>query len=161
MRGAPASGKSYAAKKLAGRQGVVCETDSYFGPPGEEYSFVSKQVPEARASNMRKFMSALLHCITPIVVDRGNGKGDRTRWYVQAALDHGYTVQFAEPVSKQWSNIKKVLIQKAAVDRILEIWAVVLAKKQKRTHGVEQWRILKSLKKFDPELTVEKVLEGE
>ena len=160
MRGCPASGKSYAAKKLAGKRGVICETDSYFGFPGKFYDFHPENVNIARNRNMAGFKKALHQGISPIVVDRGNGKGKRTRWYVQTAFKAGYEVQFAEPTSVWWVEIKALLLQRGCIEIQLGAWATVLAEKQQKTHGVPAWRIRKSLDKFDTQLTVKKILEG-
>lgn len=160
MRGVPASGKSYAAKKLAGRRGLVCETDSFFGSPGINYNFKPERVDLARNSNMKKFKDGLKHGISPIVVDRGNGKGHRTRWYAQTALDSGYEVRLAEPVSDSWKEIKALLVNRRVIDILLRDWAGILALKQERTHGVQALRIRSSMDRFDTQLTVKKILEG-
>ena len=166
MRGAPASGKSFAAKKLAGAAGVVCETDAYFGLPGKNYHFVLRQRPEARASNMRKFLWALQEGFAPIVVDRGCGEGRRTWWYAKTAQIFGYTVKLAEPTSPWWKKIKKALMrlyedswtEQYFTDPEFQKWAAFLFEKQKFTHRVCLKKIKESLKRYDPILTIKDIL---
>jgi len=160
MRGVPGAGKSYTAKKLAGRKGFVCETDSFFGPSGKDYNFVLSQRPMARANNMIKFLHALIQGTTPIVVDRGNGRGERTRWYIATALLFGYTTKFAEPTSKQWSDVKELFDGPWINRAYLWLAAGELAKIQKKTHRVSRSVIFKSLLRYDPNLTVEEVMDG-
>ena len=154
MRGVPASGKSFAARKLAGKTGVICETDSFFGPPGRYYGFVSRLVPEARASNMRRFLWALREGISPVVVDRGCGKGRRTWWYAKTAQLFGYEVKLAEPTSPWWIKMRNQMRKGQ--------WPVgatqILFEKQKKTHRMSRIAVLRSLTRYDPALTIKKIL---
>jgi len=160
MRGAPASGKSFRAKQLAGSRGVVCEVDNYFGPPGKDYAFNIRFRDLARAMNMILFLNSVYLGKTPIVVDRGNGRGERTRWYIATALLFGYTVKFAEPTSWWWKSVKTRLVQRWPSKTMLWVDAGYLAKIQKTTHRVSRSVIFKSLMRYDPNLTVEEVMEG-
>jgi len=157
MRGCPGSGKSWAAKKLAGITGVVCETDSYFGPPGEEYHFDIKKRPQAREQNMGCFLDALMLGRSPVIVDRGCGKGRRTWWYAQTAILFGYKVKLAEPTSPWWKRM--VAWKKRQAE-----WPVdavqILSDKQQRTHRVHCSAIARSLSRYDPTLTIKKILKG-
>ncbi len=173
MRGVPGAGKSFAARRLAGKNGSICETDRYFGLPGAEYRFDLKKRPAARMHNMHLFMSYLQRGDTPIVVDRGCGKGRRTWWYIQTAVLYGYGVKFAEPTSPWWKRIKKAIIADRALTAMdypsdrqqriqVRLWRCVdlLEKKQMKTHQVTRDCIFKSIMRYDPDLTVEDLIGG-
>ncbi len=160
MRGVPAAGKSTAAKKLAGRNGLICETDSYFGPPGKKYDFKSVKRNAARTANMNKFSKALKYGISPIIIDRGNGKGRRTLWYVEKAFSFGYRVEFREPLTLWWGVIKKLIKERFWNEVQLKVWADLLADKQRHTHGVSAKQIYRSMLRYDPTLTVEGIIRG-
>jgi len=161
MRGVPGSGKSFTAKKLAGKKGLVCETDSFFGPPGKQYRFIKRLVPAARISNMKQFLYGLAESISPIVVDRGNSNGRRTRWYAVTARLFGYNVKFAEPTSPWWKQIKKMLTGKSAWSfSTLEGWVCDLAKRQEGTHQVSKRAIWRSMVRWKATLKIEDLLKG-
>ena len=164
MRGVPASGKSFAALRLAGKDGRICETDAFFGPPGDKYLFESNQQQEARKFNMVLFLCYLQRGATPIVVDRGCGKGRRTWWYIQTALLYGYGVKLAEPTSPWWKSIKKMIISSNdwtdAFSPEFKKWVTFLYQKQKGTHQVSRATIGASIKRFDPNLTIEDIIRG-
>lgn len=85
MRGLPATGKSHTAKKLAGENGVICETDEYFHTEvGDE---------------PRRFERFVASGTTSIVVDRGNSLSTETQRYARYAVDHGFRVELKEPGS--------------------------------------------------------------
>ena len=159
MRGCPASGKSFTAKKLAGNTGIVCETDSYFGTYGRNYHFNIKERPVARDHNMKLFLDYLRLGYPIIVVDRGCGKGKRTWWYAKTAQLFGYTVKLAEPTSLWWEAIRRML-SLSSTNRLkyIQLWAKRLAKKQEKTHRVGVKAIMKSLAQFNLDLTVEDIL---
>ena len=154
MRGCPGTGKSFAAKKLAGNTGVVCETDSFFGPPGKDYHFNIKKREQARTQNMKLFILSVQQGISPVIVDRGCGKGRRTWWYAKVAQLYGYKVKLAEPTSPWW---KKMIAErkwggwpKNAVQILYEI--------QQGTHRVTYQAILRSIIRYDPTLTIKDIL---
>ncbi|KKK50412.1 hypothetical protein LCGC14_3125310, partial [marine sediment metagenome] len=159
MRGAPASGKSFAAKRLTGNTGVICETDSYFGLSGKDYRFNSKKREQARTQNMKLFVLSVQQGISPVIVDRGCGKGRRTWWYAKTAQLFGYTIKLAEPTSPWWKSIKKML-QKGSlgINKDFHKWAQVLFEKQKLTHRVSKRNIVMSMLRYDPTLTIKDIL---
>ena len=159
MRGVPASGKSFRAKQIAGKNGVVCEVDLYFRPPGKDYSFVLAHRTRARAVNMIHFLGCLENGTTPIIVDRGNNGGDRTKWYISTALLFGYAVKFAEPTSWWWKSIKTRLTQQWPSTKALWADSEYLAKIQKTTHRVSRGTIMSSLMKYEPDLTIRDIME--
>ena len=162
MRGCPGAGKSWAAKKLAGKTGVVCETDSFFGPPGKNYRFDIRHREEAREQNMRLFLLSIHQGVSPIIVDRGCGKGRRTWWYAKTAKIFGYTVKLAEPTSPWWKQIKEeyedIKPLEDALTPGLAKFIPVLYELQKGTHKVSWNAIIRSLLKYDPTLTIEDIL---
>ena len=97
MRGLPSCGKSHTARRLAGADGVVLETDQYFytqvGDDPGSYDYSEELLADARKWNLNRFRDALSHGVTPIVVDRGNGLNRESREYVVAAHEQGYEVE--------------------------------------------------------------------
>lgn len=94
MRGLPGSGKSHRARRLAGADGVVLETDQYFytqvGEDPAWYDFSEALLPAARQWNFDRFCNAITHGVSPIVVDRGNGLNSETRQYAVHAVEQGW-----------------------------------------------------------------------
>ena len=154
MRGCPGAGKSFTAKKLAGKDGMICETDSFFGPPGKDYHFDIKQRDQARNRNMYQFLSYLRAGYSPVIVDRGCGKGRRTWWYAKTAQLFGYEIKLAEPISPWWKEIREGMKKGG-----WPAWAAdLLFEKQKFTHKVSRDTILRSLNRYDPMLTIKDIL---
>ena len=128
MRGLPACGKSHAAKQLVAHGGVVLETDEYFytqvGTDATQYDWSDDLLPAARAWNLARFRAALGQGVSPIVVDRGNGRNAETREYVELARQHGYDVQLKEPDSPWWLEIRELLRNRSVNRPQLDEWAV-------------------------------------
>ncbi len=65
------------ARRLAGKHGVVLETDEYFytqvGEDPAKYDYSDGLLPVARQWNFERFCGAIASAMSPIVVDRGNG----------------------------------------------------------------------------------------
>ncbi|MCA9202230.1 MAG: AAA family ATPase, partial [Planctomycetales bacterium] len=63
MRGLPACGKSYTARRLAGATGVILETDQYFylqvGDDPASYDYSEERLPAARQWNFNRFRRAI------------------------------------------------------------------------------------------------------
>lgn len=153
MRGVPSSGKSYRAKKLAGKNGVVCETDSFRKK--------TKTMDEARELNMKAFKAAIKKGITPIVVDRGNNPGPGTKEYALTALNAGYSVKIKEPTSTWWKELTYFLMYLEMdafkePEKYLEGWAKFLAAKSSRRVPVK--KILRSLKAYKLNVSLEDIL---
>ena len=77
MRGLPACGKSHRAKRLAGLQGIVLETDEYFytqvGTDKARYDFDITLLPAARDWIFRRLTDAIMAEISPIILGAKNG----------------------------------------------------------------------------------------
>lgn len=113
MRGLPGCGKSHRAKRLAGEQGIVCETDEYFysqvGTDPGQYDYDDALLPAAREWNLARFRDAVLAGVSPIVVDRGNGLNRETREYATFAVARGYIGELAERDSSWWQEHRVLL----------------------------------------------------
>jgi hypothetical protein len=138
MRGLPSCGKSFTARKLAGANGVVLETDEFFytqvGSDTNRYDWVEALLPAARAWNLNRFRQALLQGLSPIVVDRGNGLNRETQEYAQLAVAHHYGVDLKEPGSPWWLEIRLLLGNKESHRQSLDQWADRLAATSRTTH---------------------------
>ena len=131
MRGLPACEKSYAARKAAGADGVICETDEDFytqvGDDPTRYDYDADLLPAARRWNFDRFKQAVDAGASPVVVDRGNGRNAETLEYARYALGHGYRVELKEPDrhggwrSAPCSNTKKARDRLSTSGRIASL----------------------------------------
>jgi len=162
MRGLPATGKSYTARKLAGEYGVICETDEYFytqiGNDITKFDYNESLMPEAQAWNYERFKRAVRSGATPIIVDRGNGLTLETKKYAQYAVDHGYKVEIKEPESDWWQEIRVLLKYKSLTGPVLDQWAQELARYSQAIHRVPVETIRQRMDKWIHGLTVEDIL---
>ncbi len=162
MRGLPSCGKSRRAKELAGAMGVVCETDEFFhtqvGDCQKTYSYSADRQQEARDWNFARFTTSVDEGIATIVVDRGNGLNLETQRYARYAVDRGYTVLIAEPDSPWWQEIRVLLKYKDHTMPILNVWAETLANQNRSTHRTPSETIRRWIKNWNPNVTVEAIL---
>jgi hypothetical protein len=161
MRGLPSCGKSHTAKYLTRNSGVICETDAYFltevGDDPTCYNYDASLLQTARDWSYQTFKSAVRQNRSPIVVDRGNGLHSETRRYVRRALRHNYRVQLVEPSSRWWPKIRHSLERKQT--SLYPWWARFLARKSRLTHRVSARKILQRMKRWNPDLTIDDILE--
>jgi hypothetical protein len=110
MRGLPACGKSHRAKRLAGFQGIVLETNLIFtlkfGTDMARYDCDITPLPAARDWIFRRLTDAIMAEISPTILDRGNGLNSETRQFAVYAIKHGYDVELAEPDSAWWQELR-------------------------------------------------------
>ncbi len=162
MRGLPATGKSHTAKKLAGENGVICETDEYFhtevGDEPTRFDYDESLMPTAQAWNFKRFERFVASGTTPIVVDRGNSLSMETQRYARYAVDHGYRVELKEPDSEWWQEIRVLLKYKSLTGPVLDQWAQELARYSSSIHRVPPETIRRRMEKWIHGLTVEDVL---
>lgn len=163
MRGLPGCGKSHRAKRLAGSQGIVLETDEYFyiqvGTDKTRYDFDANLLPAAREWNFRRLSDAIMANISTIVLDRGNGLNAETCRFAAYAIEHGYNVELAEPDSAWWQELRVLLKYKEHVtDELLDAWAQRLVENTRDTHRVAATTIRDWMRNWRHDLTVEQIL---
>jgi hypothetical protein len=162
MRGLPSCGKSYTARALAEGGGLVLETDEFFytqvGDDPTRFDWSDDLLPQARKWNLDRFRAALAQRISPIIIDRGNGRNPETLEYACLAVDHGYRVELKEPNSPQWLAIRELLADKTANQAALDEWAERLAKMSRATHRVPASTIKKWIAAWRIDLTVSDIL---
>ena len=139
MRGLSGSGKSTLANKL-GEGGVVLGSDDFF-MVGDEYVFDKEGKGYAHFWNQGRVEEAMKQGVTPIVADNTNVRQWEMKPYVELALKYGYEVEIAEPQTP-W-----------------KFDAEELAKRN--THGVPLSVIKEKLKQWEPDPTIESILESE
>ncbi len=166
MRGLPGCGKSHRAKRLAGAEGVVLETDEYFytqvGTDATSYDYDRNLLPAARQWNLDRLRDAIAAGISPIVVDRGNGLNSETREFAVCAIKGGYAVELAEPDSSWWQELRVLLKYKEFVaDRLFDAWSQRLAQSTRDHHRVPASMIRHWMQNWRHDLTVEQILECE
>ncbi len=163
MRGLPSSGKSFTARRLAGTDGVVLETDQYFytevGDDPTKFEFRRELMDTAREWVFRRFCDAVAAGASPIVVDRGNALCELSARFARYAVEHGYDVQLREPDSDIWQEIRVLLKYKDLTRTVLDQWAERLADINKRTHGVSARSIRRLMDKWRHDVTIEDILK--
>lgn len=162
MRGLPSCGKSTTARRLAGEQGVVLETDAFFHQRREgriRYCYDASQLDAARQWNLQRYRRALQESTSPLVVDRGNGLNPESRVYVSLALDHGYRVEICEPDTPWWREIRVLLRYRPHTNSLLDAWADELANLSRRTHSVPREVIRSWMQSWIDDVTVQDILE--
>lgn len=163
MRGLPSCGKSHTARRLAGAEGLVCETDEFFhtqvGDDPTRYDYNRELAAEARRWNFERFCAAVSQGISPIVVDRGNSLAAETQKYARFAIAAGYDVRLAEPDSPWWQEIRVLLKYKDVTRPILLEWADRLATMSRSTHRVPVAEIRRRMAKWKHDLSVEEILD--
>ena len=166
MRGLPASGKSHRAKRLAGVDGVVLETDEFFytqvGSDRAQYDYDEKLLSAARQWNLGRMQEAIATEVSPIVIDRGNGLNPETREFAAYAVAHGYDVELAEPDSAWWQELRVLLKYKEFVaDALFDSWAQRLADSTRDEHRVPASLIRSWMRHWRHDLTIEQILKCE
>lgn len=162
MRGLPSCGKSYTAKTLCAQGGIICETDEYFytqvGEDPHRYDYRNDLLAEARQWNFERFTRAVDSGVSPVVVDRGNGRNRESQAYVRYAADHGYHVELKEPESDWWQEIRVLLKYKEVTREILYQWADRLAEMSRSNHRVPASTIRDWMDHWKHDLTVQDIL---
>jgi hypothetical protein len=164
MRGLPGCGKSHTAHRLAGSDGIVLETDQFFynevGEDNENYDFREELLPAAREWNANRLRAAIAKGISPIVIDRGNGLNVETREFAIIAVDHGYSVELAEPDSPWWQELRVLLKHREFVAAdLFDQWADALSKQTRSNHRVPAATIRRWMSKWRHDLTVDEILD--
>ena len=166
MRGLPACGKSHRARRLAGVNGVVLETDEFFytqvGSDSTQYDYDEKLLPAARQWNLGRMQKAIAAKVSPIVIDRGNGLNPETRDFAVTAVAHGYDLELAEPDSAWWQELRVLLKYKEFVaDALFDSWAQQLADRSRDKHRVPVALIRSWMRHWRHDLTIEQILNCE
>ncbi|OGY68958.1 MAG: hypothetical protein A2586_01815 [Candidatus Harrisonbacteria bacterium RIFOXYD1_FULL_40_9] len=91
MRGIPGSGKTTAARALAGKEGIIHSTDEYFEINGI-YKFDTTRLQEYHDRNFEAFSMSLKENISIVICDNVNQKYIHYKRYICAAKIYGYTV---------------------------------------------------------------------
>lgn len=124
MRGIPGSGKTTAAKRLAGMSGVIHSTDNYFMVNGE-YRFDRSQLQAHHDANFSAFCESLRQGVPLVICDNTNVTKAHYQRYVDAAEQAGYIVTFVimkhpEPEVAAARNQHGVPLE--TIKRMIEKW---------------------------------------
>jgi len=163
MRGLVACGKSHRARRLVGKDGLVCEVDEYFytqvGKDNpKRYDYNTKLVRDARRWNYCRFKAAIRQGVSPVIVDRGHSKKSSARKYARYAFEHGYEIKVAEPDSPWWIVIRELLKNKEQNLEKLKSISETLSKLSRKIHRVSSKKIYKRMLRWDNDVTPEEIL---
>ena len=157
MRGLPSCGKSHTARRLAGEQGIICETDQFFysqvGENPSSFDYDASLWEDARRWNFQRFSDA---------VEAGVETNVESQVYARYAVEHDYRVELKEPDSEWWQELRILLKYRKFVDpSIFDQWADALAEKSLQSHRVPASRIRRWMSKWRYDLTVQEILDYE
>ncbi len=139
MRGLSGSGKSTLARKL-GQGGVVLATDDFFEQAGS-YHYDPSRVGTAHAWNQARAEAAMAAGVSPVVIDNTHTQAWEAKPYVEMGVKGGYRITFREPQTPWKFDPQE------------------LARRNK--HGVSEAIIRRMLERWEPKLTVKKVLASQ
>lgn len=162
MRGLPSCGKSHMAQRLAGPDGVICETDEFFfsqvGDDQTKYDYDASRMEEARKWNFEVFCDAVKNGVSRVIVDRGNSRSLESCVYLEFAMSHGYRVELKEPDSAWWQEIRVLLKYRDLTGPALDEWAERLAEMNRSTHRTPARVIRRWMSKWKYDLTIDDIL---
>ncbi len=163
MRGLPSCGKSTRAKELVADGGLVFEFDEYFytqvGTDSKRYDWSRSRLDDAREWNVARICSALDRGDSPIVLDDDNGLGQTTRRCVKHAVQLGYQIEFREPTSPWWREIRELLRDKNTNREALASWANKLTGLSRGTHRVSYESFLRRIERWQDALSTEVIID--
>jgi len=99
--------------------------------------------------------------VSPIVVDRGNGRNQESQEYARYAVDRGYQVELKEPESERWQEIHVLLKYKHVTREILYQWVDRLSEMSQQTHRVPASTIRDWVDHWKYDLTVDDILKSQ
>jgi predicted kinase len=172
MRGVPGSGKSTAAadfyecRTQEGHTATICSADNYFMVPvdpadfskGTVYRYNPDRIGDAHRTCRRQAEAAMRAGIDYVIIDNTNTKFKEFSEYVYMAYCHDYEVEFVEPQTPWWHSVKP-LLKGNKREKDIRPHCKVFA--ERNTHGVPEHTILKMLMRWEPDPTVDKLLELE
>jgi predicted kinase len=161
MRGLPSCGKSWTARQIAEEQnGEAIEFDSYFVQSADEtngeptFRWRESDLPAARKQQFTRVKDAIKRGVSPIVVDDDHRPGRTAKAITAYALLKGYKIEFAEPTSTWWQEIRGLLADKNANAPALEEWAQKLAQMSRGTHNVSLATFTRRIASWQENMTV-------
>lgn len=162
MIGLPSCGKTHKSRRIARDGDAVFEFDEFFytqvGSDPESYDWTSKLMHEAREWNLARISNALDAGTPRVIVDSDNQALSFTKRYVEHAVKLGYEVEFCEPDSIWWQEIRGLLRDKNVNRARLKRWAQKLSRMSRGTHRVGVVTFLRRMKRWNPDITVEDIL---
>ena len=150
MRGCPGSGKSFIARKIAGKRGIICSADDYhLDPETREYNWKPENVKLAHEWCRNKALNCIKNGDSPIIIDNTFIK----RWEIQeyksillTAIDLNYKVSIKEP-DPTWYFYKTAFNAEELFKR--------------NTHKVPLETIKNMINNYVPNISVEDILRSQ
>lgn len=167
MRGCPGSGKSYRAKELAGDTGLIFSTDEYFytqvnTKEPEVYNFNPNFLDKAHKWNFVRATMAINEQKPLVIIDNTNIKSkDFCCTYMRYAHFQGYEIEFQEPTSEIWQEIREFLQDDRNNRELLAKYSQRLS--ELNSHGVPPFAIERMLLRWqflNPQTVLENCLEN-
>lgn len=165
MIGLPSCGKTTKSRKMVQPGEALFEFDQFFytevGSDPESYDWTRSLMDEAKRWNLERILAALDEGVPRVIVDSDNQAHAYTRLYVEHAIRRGYEVEFCEPDTNWWLEIRTLLRDKEKNADELERWARKLAHMSRATHRVGVATFRRRIERWIPDITVEHILAVE
>ena len=150
MRGVAGSGKSFIARKLAGKNGVICSADdSHLDKETGEYNWKPERVKFSHQECRNKALKCVKNGVPIVIIDNTNIK----RWemfqlkpVILLAIEHNYEIIIKEP-DPTWYFYKTAFNSEALFER------------NRATHRVPLETIKKMIENYEPNISVEDILK--
>lgn len=150
LRGCPSSGKSFIARKLAGKNGEVCSADDYhLDKKTGEYNWKPENVRQGHIWNHNRVLSAIKNNLSPICIDCTHIKFKelkKLKPIILLGIENNYEISIIEP-NPTWHFYKTAFNSEALFQR------------NKLTHNVPLESIKKMIEDYVPNISVKDILE--
>lgn len=147
MRGISGTGKSKVAFDLADEVNVYSTDEFWYFLGYGKYAFDPNRMEEAHRWNEQRVEKAMLHGLTPLVVDNMNLKAWHAKSYVKNAEKYDYRVEIVEP---DWSPELRDKSGKWNVNFL----------EGKNTHDINRELLQQMADQYEYDLTVKDILSS-
>ena len=144
LRGLSGSGKSFLSKQLAGETGQIFSTDDFFIDEKGEYNWDRNKISEAHLWNQNRILNAINNDISPIIIDNTNimmWELKQLKPIIEYAQNLGYKTEIKEPDTPWKFNAEELF--------------------KRNTHGVPLETIQKKINQWEPDVTIDDILNND
>lgn len=162
MIGLPSCGKTTKSRAMVRPGEALFEFDQFFytevGTDPEIYDWTRSLMGDAKRWNLERITEALDEGVSRVIVDSDNQAHAYTKLYVEHAVRLGYEVEFCEPDTIWWQEIRTLLRDKEKNAEQLDRWAQKLSHMSRGTHRVGVATFRRRIRHWIPDITVEHIL---
>lgn len=128
LRGAPGSGKSFLAKRLAGRLGGKIYSADNMLMTDEKYVWTPSLAAVAHQIVLQLVELAMVQKEKVIVIDNTNLRPNQGRPYIDLAVKYQYNIEIREPNTDWRYDVQKLIdhgthsVPKEVIENMVETW---------------------------------------